>query len=182
MASISWADTLLEMLRFTLPEIRLPVNWVQASSVIGSSFPDDYRRMIDKLGPGEIGDEIVVKAPGLYTPDGDLFWHSNQIVSGLESAVRTVGSKALPEGVRSAKSLLSWGYSPSGATFFWITDGDPEKWPIAVASESSWRVMEYGIAEFIVRFLREEFSLPYMVAGGRIERIYFPAPVKANMS
>ncbi|OKI25068.1 hypothetical protein A6A07_31210 [Streptomyces sp. CB03911] len=65
------------------------------------------------------------------------------------------------EGLYRLEGMLVWADTDAADVLCWVAaDPDPDRWPVAVWSRfhAAWTVHPLGMAEFLVRLLRDEFE------------------------
>jgi hypothetical protein len=163
-------DELFGMLGEPPSEIE-PVPWEQALPEAGLVFPSDYREIIDRYGTFEIYRYLTVWGPFRGRPQSDM---SEGFVGHAEFSREEAETVLLPENhtqpsadgelITGPDVLQRWGANIAGDRFFWLTEGDPEHWPIAVWFRGGpWVVLRAGLARFLVDLLNR--TLP------RVDRI-----------
>jgi hypothetical protein len=105
--------------------------WQQVFAELGTAMPADYVEFINTYGSCEFGYYLGIGDPRDYQP---LSYHQAWCESGDE--YREMREEfpefhplaAWPE----AGGFLGWGTDIDGNWFGWLTEGEPDHWPIAV--------------------------------------------------
>ncbi|SDK27620.1 SMI1/KNR4 family protein [Streptomyces indicus] len=139
----SYVERVVELTGRTM-DPTYPVDWSEAEARLGTRLPQDYKQLVEILGPGQF-DYFV----SLDLPRQDGPWPTGHFLSVHDSKgsdARVEWHTTLTE-VRAAcadtpgKALLSWAGSEHG-TFYWhMNDPDPDHWPV-LATEDDFREFE----------------------------------------
>jgi len=144
------------------PAKRIPesVDWADFERGNGFSAPISYREFIDTYGCGKLvtsTDDMWIYHPA---PPGQTFVESSQWERDLvrESYVE---HPWMPQGpvYPEAGGMLTWGCMWEGEPLGWVTDGDPDEWPIVFGFDED-VVFPYSFLEFVVRWLRGDLVHP----------------------
>lgn len=137
------------------------IDWNAAEAVYGRPFPADYRAFVALFGHGSIEEMVGIRIPAVTSEES----YQNKVSPLAPDALAdaTVNNWAAPvkAGEYRLEDLLIWGETAAADTFAWIAaDSDPDRWPVAVYSrfELAWSVYPGGMAEFLLRLLRDGFE------------------------
>ncbi|MFD7497707.1 hypothetical protein ACFV8T_36110 [Streptomyces sp. NPDC059832] len=137
------------------------IDWNASEAVYGRLFPADYRAFVALFGHGSIEEMVGIRTPAVTSEE----LHQNKVSPLAPHALAdtTVNNWAAPvqAGEYRLEDLLIWGETTAADTFAWIAaDSDPDRWPVAVYSrfELAWSVYPGGMAEFLLRLLRDGFE------------------------
>ncbi|GGU66273.1 SMI1/KNR4 family protein [Streptomyces lavendofoliae] len=151
-------EALSEMLTPFGDDIGDVVDWEAVKSAYGTDFPEDYKAFVRLFGNGTVEGMIGVRIP-IVTVDPMV-----RRVAPLSSSIRTdpaFNRWADPNMDYTLDQLLVWGETDSADVLCWIAVGsNPDGWPVAVyvRGDAAWTVYRCGMAEFLVKLLRGEFS------------------------
>lgn len=156
----------IETLRKILPPPLSPIEsgkeeyWTEIEQKIGISLPSDYRDYITTFGTGYVGEFIWVFNPFASKPTFNLI---EQIRVRLD-AVRVIKQqlpsdapfKLFPE----QGGLLPCGATGNGDCLFWLTEGNPDEWPILVNESRGpdWAQFNMRLTDFLAGVIRREIS------------------------
>ncbi|MEU3498603.1 hypothetical protein ABZ747_34575 [Kitasatospora cineracea] len=136
------------------------VDWKAVEAAYGKQLPSDYRQFIDTFGRGSIEQQWVdICGPA----SGSAEWEGMRVDTlPPEMLQGTADDWNLPEqkGLYRVEDMLVWGITEADV-LTWVAVGpDPDRWPVAVwaRQHSAWTVYPVGMAEFLVRLLRDEFE------------------------
>jgi hypothetical protein len=133
------------------------VPWERAEPEAGLRFPLDYKAIIDRYGTFEIYEYLTVRGPFRGRPQSDMpEGFLGYAASSRDEAENVLlpenGTEPSPDGelVTGPDVLLSWGGNIAGDRLFWLLDGEPDNWPIAIwFCGGPWVVVRSGMAEFL---------------------------------
>ncbi|GHA77373.1 SMI1/KNR4 family protein [Streptomyces termitum] len=148
------------------------IDWQEIERARRLAFPADYREFVESYGGGEIDEYLSIGTPPVTGSGyGDLLDRADPALSDRD---REDLSALLPEGV---PPLLPFADSASGDVAFWLCEGAPDGWRVAVFRRQAsygmnrWTVFDGGMASFCVAALTGEVN-PFserLSAGGRHE-------------
>ncbi|HZM74746.1 MAG TPA: SMI1/KNR4 family protein [Candidatus Limnocylindrales bacterium] len=121
----------------------------------GEQVPDDYRALIDRIGPGTLGGRLLLHAPG--APGGF------EMATEHARAAATVGAPAAvhPE----PGGLRLWGRFTTGETCWWVPAWyDADGWPVVIcaADGMGWQRIDLTATGFIAEWLAGRMDLPVL--------------------
>ncbi|WP_435240152.1 SMI1/KNR4 family protein [Streptomyces sp. YPW6] len=147
------------------------VDWERIEQTTGLAFPADYREFVELYGGGEIDAYLSVSTPPVPgSPYADLLDRGEP---ALPDSFREELGALLPTGA--LPPLLPFADSASSDVAFWLCDGAPDDWRVAVFRRqtphgtSRWTVFDGGAAAWCVAVLTGEahpFSERLAVSGG----------------
>ncbi|MGW2183452.1 SMI1/KNR4 family protein [Streptomyces sp. NPDC001732] len=134
------------------------VDWEAVEQETLLQFPADYREFVESYGGGEIDEYLSVSTPPVPgSPYGDLL---DRVDPALSDRDREELSALLPEG--DLPQLLPFTDSASGDVAFWLREGAPDTWRVAVFRRQTpygvtrWTVFDGGMASFFLAVLTGE--------------------------
>ncbi|WP_406411916.1 SMI1/KNR4 family protein [Streptomyces halstedii] len=134
------------------------VDWERVERTAGLVFPADYRELVELYGGGEIDAYLSVSTPPVPgSPYGDLLDRGGPALSDRD---RVELGALLPGGV--LPPLLPFADSASSDVAFWLREGAPDDWRVAVFRRqtphgtSRWTVFDGGTAALCVAALTGE--------------------------
>jgi hypothetical protein len=139
-------------------------DWGAAEAELGISFPSDFRALIRRYGTGEFFGRLPIANP--LTAWGRA-WIGKQLKGWYEFRNAAELDLAFhPE----RPGLFPWGRDTNGNSFFWLTKGAPDRWPIIQ--------LQHGRAErphranatittFLVRYAQNRY--PTMLGGVKFD-------------
>lgn len=165
------------------PYAGAPVDWDAASAALGANVPQDYRTLINTLGPGLIGHDLVLPQPFAANPNYDQVRRHQERTNGLQKiwedeaqgppVFRTKPAVFDRPGV---KPVL-WASSGLGNYLYWIADpsADPSTWDTAVDSArgEEWEFFSGPATSVLLRVLRGQEETDYLEALAEQEEHFF---------
>ncbi|WP_418955613.1 SMI1/KNR4 family protein [Streptomyces tritici] len=134
------------------------VDWQEVERTANLVFPADYREFVESYGGGEINEYLSISTPPVPgSAYGDLLDRVDPAVSNLEEL-----AALLPAG--SMLPLLPFADSASADVAFWLCEGVPDDWRVAVFRRQTsygvnrWTVFDGGMASFLVAALTDEIN------------------------
>ncbi|MER7043070.1 SMI1/KNR4 family protein [Streptomyces microflavus] len=121
-------------------------------------FPADYREFVETYGGGEVDEYFSVDTPPVPgSPYGDLLDKLNPTLhdSDRRELLSHLPGKDLP-------LLLPFAGSASSDVAFWLREGAPDDWRVAVfrrqtpPAKDTWSIFDGGMAAFFVAVLTGE--------------------------
>ena len=138
--------------------------WQDAEAELGISFPGDFRDLIQRYGTGEFFGSLPVANP--LTRRGRT-WIRSELKGWYKYREATELAVAFhPE----RPGLFPWGRDTGGNCFFWLTQGDPDRWPVVQLGHGQAgrpHRASVGITTFLVRYGRNRY--PSMLGGLKFE-------------
>ncbi|MBI5757882.1 MAG: SMI1/KNR4 family protein [Planctomycetales bacterium] len=95
--------------------------WAEAEKEVGSTFPADYREFVNRYGAGAFYNFMEISSP--FSPRSNLMAIHNKWSHYFHDQVVF---PVYPE----AGGILRVGGDENGNLLFWVTRGEPDKWPI----------------------------------------------------
>lgn len=148
---------------------RFIVPWQIIEGEIGTMLPNDYKNVVQHFGPGVFDDLVRLHPPGIAAAGWELRHAARQILDLLREPPAPVPYPIFPE----AGGVFPWGSSVDGDCFYWVTEGRPDEWTVAVEDGPGleWRHLDMGVSEFIYSYLTGRLpvtNLPGIETGSSI--------------
>lgn len=147
-----------------------PVPWRDSRAEVGIDFPADYRDFIDRFGGGVVRHELAVHAPKAWPTDGYARFEGfvrdttqdGGIGDYLAGAYEDGDFKECPYPVYPEPGgLLIWGNTLNADQLFWLTEGEPHEWPVAVwyRQLGEWDRFDGGFADFMLALVTGAYPM-----------------------
>jgi len=141
---------MLERLRELLPPPAEPVepgrpdSWPAVEATLGTRLPRDFKAFAERYGSGKVDDFLYLFNPFAAGQDGNL--------------------PLFPE----HGGVLPLGRTDNGDELYWVTDGDPDDWPVALlASRAALQELHrLPVTGFLGRAGRQPARLLHPSEGG----------------
>ncbi|MGW6576244.1 SMI1/KNR4 family protein [Streptomyces sp. NPDC054945] len=139
-------DTLARLVTPPTAPIDARGDWTAAETAVGVRLPDDYKWLVATYGWGEFCDFLYLRTPFGVSKYNGIEWQS---AHPTESA--DLGGERYPYPLHPAPGgLLIWGTTMDADRLCWLTDGEPEEWPVVVWSSEGWyETLRTGAAGFV---------------------------------
>jgi hypothetical protein len=149
-----------------------PVPWHDSQSETGIVFPADFRDFVDRFGGGQVRQELSVhepaawpKEPGAPTRFAGFVWYTTQqggIGDYLAGQYEDGNFKECPYPVYPEPGgLLIWGNTWNADQLFWLTEGEPDEWRVAVwyRQLAQWDRFDGGFAAFMLALVTGAYPM-----------------------
>ncbi len=138
--------------------------WEQAERMLGVALPAGYKSFITTYGTGAINDFFCVLNPFAERPYYNLI-EEGRLARSRYLAVRAMFPDHFPFRVfPEPGGLLPWGDDTNGDELYWLTEGDPDHWPVVFHEVRSWDYCRYSLtfAGFWVALLTRKLDCPFI--------------------
>jgi hypothetical protein len=129
---------MLERLRQLLPPPADPVEpgrpdgWGEVEGALGAGLPGDFKAFTELYGSGKVDDFLYLFNPFTQGPDGNLLVEKDRVLEGYrQTRARFPDRLALPP-FPEPGGVLPFGRTDNGDELYWVTDGQPDQWPVAL--------------------------------------------------
>ncbi|MFD7644246.1 hypothetical protein ACFV4P_26780 [Kitasatospora sp. NPDC059795] len=150
-------------------------SWDAAEEFLGVRLPSGYKTFVDRWGPGTLDGFLTVLGPVDGTADEarELWglWYGWQPGQQRNHDFDPFPYHPEPGG------LIGWGADHFGGAWFFLAQGpDPDRWPIAVVSDTGqWYATRGAFPAFLLRCLeREDYPLFLDLSWPRPQPHYLP--------
>ena len=125
--------------------------WGEVEAALGTALPSDYKALIGTYGSGRFGDFLYLFNPFAPSGDGNLADEKDAVLADYaESRAKFPERYPLPP-FPEPGGVLPLGRTDNGDELYWITEGEPDAWPVALfgSRESEHERHEGGVASFL---------------------------------
>ena len=129
---------MLERLRQLLPPPAHPVEpgrpdgWMVVERSLGTALPGDFKAFTQQYGSGTVDDFLYLFNPFAAGQDGNLVAEKDRVLAAYaQTRARFPDRLALPP-FPEPGGVLPLGRTDNGDELYWVTDGDPVDWPVAL--------------------------------------------------
>jgi hypothetical protein len=129
---------MLERLRRLLPppadpvEAGRPDGWPAVEQSLGTGLPSDFKGFTELYGSGKVDDFLYLFNPFTQEPDGNLVVERDRVLAGYRQTRARFPERlpwpAFPE----PGGVLPLGRTDNGDELYWVTDGEPDGWPVVL--------------------------------------------------
>jgi len=135
-----------------------PPDWGPSTQAL----PSAYRALVERYGPGTLAG-LTIFTPGHENRYVDLDRQTGEL-RGILKDLRERGIEPDYE----PDALIPWGIDESGNVVWWLTTGDPDRWPV-IANEArgdEWQRFDGGAVAFLVALLNGSEESVFLVVEG----------------
>ena len=116
-----------------VPPPRAPVHadgdWAAVRDDLGLALPGDYRALVTAYGLGQFGDiGLLTPFAAEAAPHADLRCQAGELLDTYRDVLGEIPYPLYPR----RGGLVPWGGTGNGVMLCWLTEGDPETWPVVV--------------------------------------------------
>src|SRR5829696_7595805 len=129
---------MLERLRELLPppaepvEAGRPDGWDEIEAALGTGLPGDFKAFTELYGSGMVDDFLYLFNPFAAGEDGNLLVETDRVLDGYrQTRARFPDRLPLPP-FPDEGGVLPVGRTDNGDELYWVTEGDPDDWPVAL--------------------------------------------------
>lgn len=126
--------------------------WSKVEKMLGTRLPSDYKEFVAAYGSGLLGRLIVVLNPFSKTEGIEFFSGAGLMTNGLRALKAALGDTEVPYDVfPDPGGLLPWGGDQNGNGLYWLTGGEPDKWPCVVGEGRGdlWQQFDMPMTKFL---------------------------------
>lgn len=134
--------------------------WRQIQKDLGIRLPKDFRDFGQRYGTGRFTELGIT----VFNPFAAVFreW-LDESLAVWRTLKAGEGDEEVPYDVFPVQpGLLVWGADEGGAGLFWLTIGEPDRWPIMLRGHESteFHRIELSLSTFLAKVMRQEISVP----------------------
>jgi hypothetical protein len=129
---------MLERLRELLPppadpvEPAQPDGWAEVEAALGTGLPGDFKAFTELYGSGTVDDFLYLFNPFAVGQDGNLLVEKDRVLAAYrQTRARFPDRLSLPA-FPDPGGVLPLGRTDNGDELYWVTDGQPDGWPVAL--------------------------------------------------
>lgn len=139
-------DTLARLVTPPAAPVDARGDWDAAETAVGVRLPDDYKRLVATYGWGEFCDLLYLRTPFGTSEYNGIEWQRTYPPGSPDPDTERHPYPLHP----APGGLLIWGTTMDADRLCWLTDGEPEEWPVVVWSSEGWyETHRTGAAGFI---------------------------------
>ncbi len=149
--------------------------WSAVEARVGTRLPTDFREFVFRYGTGVFNDpgRLCVFPRNPLAPDFEARFRAD--LDWVRQMKALAGEGEFPYGVfPTAPGLILWADDDNGCMFFWLTEGDPDDWPVLVTPPGGyfWERFDMPMTSFLAqafsrRLVCGPWHLPEFFSGPR---------------
>lgn len=122
-------------------------------------LPGDYKRFVNHFGSGKISNFIWIMNPASKNLHLNLLDEINPILRALRK-LRESGEPCPYPIYPEPRGLLPFGKTDNGDALYWLTSGEPERWPIVInaARDPTYERFQCNMTDFLAGILTRRIS------------------------
>jgi hypothetical protein len=129
---------MLERLRQVLPPPAEPVEpgrpdgWAAVEALLDTRLPADFRAFTELYGSGTVDDFLYLFNPFAKGQDGNLLAEKDRVLASYRQTRARFPERLPLPAFPDAGGVLPLGRTDNGDELYWVTEGDPDAWLVAV--------------------------------------------------
>jgi hypothetical protein len=109
-----------------------PEGWAAVERALGTGLPGDFKAFTERYGSGTVDEFLYLFNPFAQGPDGNLVVEKDRVLAGYrQTRARFPERLPLPP-FPEPGGVLPLGRTDNGDELYWVTDGQPDGWPVAL--------------------------------------------------
>ena len=129
---------MLERLRQLLPPPADPVEpgrpdgWAEVEGALGTGLPGDFKAFTELYGSGKVDDFLYLFNPFAAGQDGNLLTEKDRVLAAYRQTRARFPERLPLPAFPEPGGLLPLGRTDNGDELYWVTEGHPDGWPVAL--------------------------------------------------
>jgi hypothetical protein len=129
---------MLERLRRLLPPPAEPVEpgrpdgWPRVEAALGTGLPSDFKGFTERYGSGKVDEFLYLFNPFTKGPDGNLVVEKDRVLAGYRQTRERFPDRLAWPPFPEPGGVLPLGRTDNGDELYWVTQGQPDQWPVAL--------------------------------------------------
>jgi hypothetical protein len=129
---------MLERLRRLLPppaeplEPGRPDGWAEVEAALGTGLPSDFKAFTELYGSGKVDDFLYLFNPFTQGQDGNLLAEKERVLAAYRQTRQRFPDRLPLPPFPDEGGVLPLGRTDNGDELYWVTEGQPDDWPVAV--------------------------------------------------
>ena len=131
-------------------------NWSKAESHLGTRLPSEFKQIVDLYGLGSFGEVMTLFCPETELSHMNLLNQFDSHQTDIVSFRWVLNRPIYPD----KGGLLPFGTSENWEMFYWLTEGEPDTWPILINEQRGPEINRFdmSLSQLMVANLRQELK------------------------
>ncbi len=137
-----------------------PEQWAEVERTLGTALPEDYKALVDAYGTGGFNDFLFVFNPFTRNKYLNLL-ELRPVILQAYTELRNQFPESHPYPAHPEPGgLLPWARTENGDELYWLTDGEPNSWPVVFyeTRHGSHQQFDAPATEVVAGLLRGELA------------------------
>jgi hypothetical protein len=141
--------------------------WPAIERAMDTVLPSDYKALLAAYGSGTFDDELWLFSPFAPPGDGNLVHERDAVLADYDASRRRFPRRYPLPPFPEPGGVLPLGRGEGGNELYWVTEGEPDAWPVALFGARSPRheVHPGGIVAFLAALAAGELATRLLPAG-----------------
>jgi hypothetical protein len=137
-----------------------PARWPDVEQALGTRLPADYKAFVETYGSGLFDGFLYVFNPFSADEDGNLLDQRHTMLGAYEWRRRQAPAELPLPSFPEPGGLLPLGRTQNGDQLHWLTEGEPDRWPVVVfpARVNEHERYDLGVVDFLAGLLGGELG------------------------
>jgi hypothetical protein len=157
---------MVERLRQLLPppadpvEPGRPEGWAEVEAALRTGLPSDFKAFTELYGSGTVDDFLYLFNPFAAGPDGNLLAEKDRVLAGYRQTRARFPERLPMPPFPEPGGVLPLGRTDNGDELYWVTQGDPDGWPVALLESRAARqeVHPMPVTEFLAALAANQLT------------------------
>ena len=157
---------MVERLRQLLPppadpvEPGRPEGWAEVEAALRTGLPSDFKAFTELYGSGTVDDFLYLFNPFAAGPDGNLLAEKDRVLAGYRQTRARFPERLPMPPFPDPGGVLPLGRTDNGDELYWVTQGDPDGWPVALLESRAARqeVHPMPVTEFLAALAANQLT------------------------
>jgi hypothetical protein len=99
---------------------------------LGTGLPSDFKAFTELYGSGMVDDFLYLFNPSAAGEDGNLLFEKDRVLAGYRQTRAKYPERLPLPPFPQEGGVLPLGRTDNGDELYWVTEGDPDGWPVAL--------------------------------------------------
>ena len=109
-----------------------PDGWPAVEATLGTRLPGDFKGFTELYGSGKVDDFLYLFNPFTQGLDGNLVVEKDRVLAAYRQTRARFPERLAWPPFPEPGGVLPLGRTDNGDELYWVTDGDPDRWSVAL--------------------------------------------------